>query len=145
MRLPHHSIILVADAARMLLLRNEGSAIHADLRVLEHRHCESVPNREIASDAPGVVFESANPASSTYDERDPRTDHEILFLRSAAEALETRAKAATGAIVVAAAPAALGRLRQLYGRATREKLLAEIDHDYTRMPVEVIASTLLAR
>ncbi|RVQ69593.1 host attachment protein [Croceicoccus ponticola] len=142
MKLPHDTIVLIADGARMLLLRNHGDTVYPDLRVIEHRHCESLANRDLLSDAPGVSSGGGFPGSSTLAKTDPHSAEESRFLASAADALGQIAKRENGGIVVAASPVALGELRRAYTPATKDKLIAEIDKDYTRMPVEEITRQL---
>lgn len=128
----------------MLLLRNIGDAISPDLKVVQHRQFQNLPNRELLTDAPGLNFSCHDDGRSTYDEGDPHYGLEEDFVVSASAELETELHSdASGAIVIAP-PAALGILRKNYLPRTRGKLIAEIGEDFTRLPVPDIARRLLA-
>jgi protein required for attachment to host cells len=142
--LPHDTIILVVDGARMLLLRNAGDALVPDLEVIDHRQCESLPNRELSSDAPGIAFSSGSTARSAYDEGDPHASEEARFVASAAKALDNHTKTQAGSIIIAATPRALGVLRKEYSDRVRGKIVAEVDKDFTRMTVAQITQRLMA-
>lgn len=145
MKLPHDTIVLVADGARMLLLFNHGDEVYPDLRVIEHREYENPPNRELRTDSPGVAFSGGYSGRSAMDEGDPHQQNESRFLAAAAERLTQAAAERPGGIVVAAPPRALGELRRCYDRAVSAKLIAEIDKDFTRHPVEELTRLLTAQ
>lgn len=143
MKLPQYTIVLVVDGARMLLLRNEGDAVDPDLQVIEHRQCQSLPNTALSSDGPGTTFSSGSPARSSYDEGDPHSREESNFVKSAAHALENAMNSNSGDIIVAAAPRALGILRAEYSDRLRARVTAEIDKDFTHLPIPQIAQRLM--
>jgi protein required for attachment to host cells len=142
MILPSDVIVLVTDGGRMLLLRNAGDATSPDLAVIEHRDSPPPPNREILSDAPGRSFESASPARSAYDNRDPHAAEERAFVDAALTALAEQVDRDTPGVIIAADPVSLGHLRQNYPPQVREKLLTEFDKNLTGMPVEAITRYL---
>ncbi len=142
MLIARDTIVLVVDGARMLLLRNEGDAIHPTFRVVEHRQVDSLPGSALMADAPGMVFQSGSPHTSTYDEGNAHTAAETRFIEAACAALDRLAKETEGAIVVAAPPTALGVLRRCYTHPVRARLKCELDRDYTRLPVPRIAQRL---
>lgn len=143
MRLPHDIIVLVADGSRMLLLKNHGDQAHPDLRVIGRRQFENPPNREMLSDAPGLGFSSGYPGRDTFSRSDPHQANEDRFLAGTAEALAEVADSAAGLIVVAP-PDALGELRRHYDARTRKALIAEIDRDFVKHPVDEITRLLSA-
>lgn len=144
MKLRHETIVLVADGSRMLLLRNQGDAVYPDLRVIEHRERENPANRKLRSDAPGVAHSMGHPGRSTMDDGDPHQDSEDRFIAEAADALARVAAEGHNGIVVVAPPAALGALRRHYHPVLADRLIAEIDKDLTRHPVDAIADLLVA-
>ncbi|WCT78601.1 host attachment family protein [Novosphingobium humi] len=143
MKLAHDIIILVADGTRMLLLKNHGNPLNPDLRVIGHRQFENPPNRDLLADAPGISVSRAFPGHDTIARGDPHQANEDAFLMEAAEALAGVVEASAGLVVVAP-PRALGVLRQHYGDHVRARLLAEIDKDLVRHPVDDIARLLCA-
>ncbi len=144
MMLKHGTIVMVADGSRMLLLRNDGDTVRADLQVIEHRAFENPPNGKILSDAPGVGYSSMGPGRSTYDEADPHQDNEDRFAADAAGALASVAGRYVGELIVVAPPDTLGVLRRHYDRTVKIRLVAEIAKDLTRHPVPEIARLVTA-
>ncbi len=141
MRLLHDTIILVADGSHMLLLRNHGDARDPDLRVISHRRIDNSPNRELLADAPGVGFSSSYRGRDTFLKSDPHQANEDRF---AVEAVATLARVAKFAnrLVVVAPPRTLGEMRTHYDDAIRKGLVAEIDRDLVKHPVDEIARRL---
>ncbi|QIQ85699.1 host attachment protein [Erythrobacter sp.] len=144
MILPSRTLVLVTDGARMVLMRNAGDALAPRLEVIEHREVFLVPNRDLFSDRPGTTFSSHGDGRSRYEAGDPHAAEEEEFLVAAIAALAEFADERTPAIVIAADPVSLGRLRGIYPPFVRKRLMAEIDRDYTAMPVAEIAHRLLA-
>ena len=143
MILPTDTIVLLVDGARMLLLRNIGDAIAPEFEVVEHRECEGLPDRELASDAPGRAFASRGVRRSSYDDAELHRQEEERFIVAAAAALDEQLQREHHGAIVVAPPAALGLLRRHYGPHTRKRLTAEVDKDLTQLPVADIVHRLL--
>lgn len=144
MQLAHETIILVADGTRMLLLRNQGNPLQPDLKVIEHRQFDNPVDHELMSDAPGLGFSRGHPGRSTLDETDLHQANEDRFLAASAAALALVAANGRGDIVVAAPPRALAELRRHYAPTIHDRLVAEIDKDFTKHPVAEITRLLSA-
>ncbi len=144
MRLKTGTMVMVADGSRFLLLRNDGDALHPELRVIEHRSFENPANRELLSDAPGVSFSAISPGRDTFDKTDPHQENENRFAADAAKALAAAAQSMDGELIVAAPPDTLGVMRRHYDRKIKARLLAEIDKDFTKHPVGEITRLILA-
>lgn len=144
MKVPKDAIIFAVDGSRMLILRNWGSAFRPDLRMIEHRHADNAANRELLSDAPGISSSMGHPSRSTLDESDPHTANEDHFLSAAVDTLAALVKSNPADIIVAAPPAALGRVRRRYTAEIRARLIAEPAKDLTRHPVSEIARLLVS-
>lgn len=145
MKLKAGTIVLVADGARFLLLRNEGDAIKPALKVIEQRTFENPANRQILADAPGVGGSAAAFGRDTFDKADPHQENENRFAADAARALGSAVEQSDGDLIVAAPPATLGVLRRHYDRAVKARLKAEIDKDFTKHTVEEITRLILAQ
>lgn len=144
MQLAHETIILVADGTRMLLLCNKGNLRQPDLKVIEHRQFDNPQDRDLSSDAPGLGFSRGHPGRSTLDEADLHQANEDRFLAASAAALALAAANGRGDIVVAAPPRALGELRRHYAPVVQQRLVAEIDSDFTKHPIDEITRLLSA-
>lgn len=138
MRLKSGTIVMVADGSRMLLLRNEGDALHPELKVIEHRSFENPSNREILSDAPGTGHYRLDPGRSTFDEADPHQENEDRFAADSAKVLTIAAGEHSGELIVVAPPDTLGVLRRHYDRNVKARLTAEIAKDFTKHSVQEI-------
>lgn len=145
MILPHDTLVLLADGAHLLVLRNRGDAVTPDLEVIAHRKASAPANRDLVTDAPGTSFSSASPRRSSYDQTDAHQGKEERFLIEAADALAEVASERRGGIIVAAPPSALGILRRSYSDDTRTRLIAEFDKDLTALPVDDVTRWLLAQ
>lgn len=136
--LPHDAFVFVGDGRKALFLRNEGDEKYANLvteRVLEGD--DNPPSREQGTDKPGRAYGSAHSAARSAME--PTDWHEIeehRFAERAAEALEAivRERGAT-AVVIAAPARTLADLRRSLHADVKAKVIAEIDKDFTKMPV----------
>ena len=128
---PTRTWILLADGAQARLLRNLGPG-----KGLEEISPGTVefphpPNREIDSDKPGRVQDSAGPGRHSME---PPTDpHEKLkhdFARSLAEGINAADhKDRFDRLIVAAPPKVLGEIRQKLSKTSKAKLLRELDKD----------------
>lgn len=143
MKIPEGTTILVADGSHMLLLRNQGSALHPDLKVIEHRSFANPPDRELASDAPGRVDESANPGRNTYAGTSPHQENEDHFAIDAARFLNEATWLSGTPAMVVAPPRTLAMLRRHYDRAVKDRLLVELARDLVHCTVPEIARRIL--
>jgi protein required for attachment to host cells len=96
-----------------------------------------VPTREIVSDRPGRVQESANPAHHGVEPRqDAHRARKDAFAEQVAGHLNAAsARGAFDALVLYAAPRALAMLRAALDEATRGKIKAEFAKDLTKVPL----------
>jgi protein required for attachment to host cells len=129
MRITNGTLVMVADGAKMLLLRNDGDTKYAVLTTLAHEEIANPPTRSQGSDAPGRSFSSMGGRRSSYSETDWHRQAQERFAAHAEAELERLASQDDAGIVVIAPPRTLGELRKHYGSRVREKLLAEIPKD----------------
>ncbi|OBV10998.1 host attachment family protein [Erythrobacter dokdonensis] len=145
MKIAHGTLVMVADGAKLLLFRNEGDEKYAVLETLEHARQDNPATAEQGTDRPGRSFSRVGDKRSSYDETDWHQQSEDAFARHAAELLEETAQAHPEAgIVVIAAPRTLGEMRGHYGRATEQRLVAEIDKDLADHTTDDIVAALAA-
>jgi protein required for attachment to host cells len=145
MKVEHDTLVMVADGAKWLLFRNEGDAKYPVLETVLHEQQRNAPSHDQGEDAPGRSFSSTGTRRSSYDETDWHQQAEDAFARSAADVLESAAAEHPEAgIIVIAAPRTLGELRKAYGRATKGRLLAEIDRDLTDHATDDVIAALAA-
>jgi protein required for attachment to host cells len=136
--LPHDAFVFVGDGRKALFLRNEGDEKYANLvteRVMAGE--DNPPSREQGTDKPGRAFNGAH--STARSAMEPTDWHEIEehhFAERAAKALEVivRERGAT-AVVIAAPARTLSDLRRSLHPDVKARVIAEIDKDFTKMPV----------
>jgi protein required for attachment to host cells len=144
MRLAKGTWVLVLDGEKFLLLRNRGRPDSLELHVIDHAEVANPPTREQGTDQPGR-FSDPGAGRSAVEQTDWHALEKVRFARDIAErlrgwALERR----FDALVVVADPSTLGALRPHYHPSVAERIIAEIDKDLTRLPVEEIEKVLAA-
>lgn len=119
-KIPHGGYVLVGDGRRALVLRNEGHALHVSLKV-QHLF-EAPPNpptREQGTDRPPRVQQGERRSAIA------QTDwHEIAEHRFAEE---------------------VAALRHALSDRLKRVVIAEIDKDLTKLPIEEIGQRLTHR
>lgn len=108
--------------------------------------------RDLVSDRPGRVFDHAVPPAgrrgavahhSTGSERSAREHAAVSFARQVAQALEVATREHhVDRIVLMAAPAFLGLLREALPRAVKKVLVAEVHKDLVHQSDEVVREHL---
>lgn len=139
MPIPHNTLVLVADGRKQLYLRNEGDGNQIDLRIEAHDQREDSKNSDLATDAPGVVFQSGGQGHSTYEETDFHRQEEDRWVKDAAEELNRRALANDfEQLVIVAPPKALGVMRKELHKEVEKRLLATINKEMSGRPTPEI-------
>jgi protein required for attachment to host cells len=132
MLIPHGALIAVLDGASLEMHRNSGDQTRLQLDPVP------TPKLDVHSKESGHRHRSssANP--------DRHLLEEDAFIAAAAAWLNRQAiEDHISALVVVAAPRALGELRHHYHRAVQEKLVAEVDRDLVGRPAEELQAALL--
>ncbi|MEA1013135.1 host attachment family protein [Sphingomonas sp. LY54] len=146
MRVPHNSMVMVADGAKALFFRNEGDGEYPNL-VVEKKEVQETPaDRELKTDGPGRAFASVGASRSSYSETDYHTLEEDRFAAETADTLRIRAlRNDYDSLIVVAPPKTLGELRKHYHKEVEKRLSAEVAKDLTGHPVEEIEKILIAQ
>ena len=140
MRIPHDSMVLVADGAKLLFFRNEGDADALDLKVVEAMQQADPADRDIKTDAAG-----RKPGGHTAGEADYHRQAEADFAAGAASLINRAAVAGEfERLVIVAPPKTLGELRRHYHPQVENKIVAEIPKDLAGHPVDRIEAALIA-
>lgn len=140
MLIQHGTLVMTVDAGQMALYRNKGSIQKCDLELICDRQQKAPRTSKIGSDAPGRSFSSSGNRRSSVGQTDFHEQQENRFVADSVRRLEEEVQRNQSPAIVIAAPKALGVARQHYGRALRQKLIAEIDRDYAgRRPDEITA------
>jgi protein required for attachment to host cells len=144
MALPNQALVLVADGKKMLFLRNEGDQNQIDLRTEAHDVREDRKDREIKSDAPGTVQQSAGYGRSTYEETDFHQLEEDRWAKDAAEELKKRAlRNDYDALAIVAPPKVLGVLRKGLHKEVEKRIVMTLNKEMTDRPIPDIEEMLV--
>jgi protein required for attachment to host cells len=145
MRLPHDSMVLVADGAKMLFFRNEGDGDYPVLKVVTADQQADPADRDIKRDLSGQAPNVAG-GGATMGEDDFHDQSEERFAVDAANLLKQGAIAGEyQQLVVVAPPKTLGILRKHYHPEVEKRVIAELAKDLTGQPVDRIEQALLAQ
>jgi protein required for attachment to host cells len=110
MPLPNNALVLVIDGRKTLFFRNEGDENQIDLRTEAHDQREDAKDREMKTDAPGAIGQSAGYSGRVaYEETDFHQLEEDRWAEAAAEKLNKRALSNDfDALAIVAPPKTLG-------------------------------------
>jgi protein required for attachment to host cells len=143
MPLPHNALVLVADGRKMLFFRNHGDENQIDLRTEAHDEREDRKDREIKSDAPGTVKQSAGYGRSTYEEPDFQQQEEDRWIKDAADELKARVlRNDFDALAIVAPPKALGTLKKSLHKEVERRLVCTVNKEMSGRPVPDIEALL---
>jgi protein required for attachment to host cells len=145
MPLPHNALVMVADGRKMLFFRNRGDENQIDLRTEAHdaRRYQR-KDREIKTDAPGVVQQSFGSGRSTYEEPDFQQQEEDRWIKDAADELKERVlRNDFDALAIVAPPKALGVLRKCLHKEVEKRLICTVNKEMSDRPVPDIEALLV--
>ena len=143
MRLPNDTLVLVADGEKALFLRNTGDAEYPDFDVERKKTQKNPPAGDQATDRPGRMHDSGVQQKSALDDTDWHELEKDRFAADLADMLFKRAeKNDFDRLVICAAPHTLGELRKQLHKTVVDRLIGEIDKDFTNLPVNEIEKHL---
>jgi protein required for attachment to host cells len=143
LRIPHNAFVFVGDGAKALFLRNEGDAQYLNLKTERVFTDANPPTHEQGTDRPGRAFSSVGGARSSVGQTDWHKLEEHRFAERVAAMLERIVRErGVEALVVVAPPRALADLRKAFHADVKKKIIAEIDKDLTKHPVDQIEKHL---
>ena len=143
MPLPHNALVLVADGRKMLFFRNHGDEDQIDLRTEAHDERHDRRDRDIKTDAPGLVQQSAGYGRSTYEETDFQQQEEDRWIKDAADELKRRALSNDfDALAIVAPPRALGVLRRELHKEVERRLVCAVNKEMSGRTIPDIEALL---
>lgn len=145
-RIQNRDWIAVCDGRKAILFQNEGDSEYPVFSVREVMEHAVVSNRDLDTDRPGRVHESATTARSAIEPVDHHDLDEKTFLGEVAKRLDELLVAGQlQHLVIVAPPRALGAIRKVYSSAVRGAIRAEIDQDLVKVPVGEIEHKFAVR
>lgn len=143
--LPHNAVVLVADGAKALFLRNEGDASVANLKTELVLLDENPPTHEQGTDRPG--HGGKVPGTQRRSAMEPTDWHDIeehRFARRVAAVTEELIRTThVEAFVIVAPPRTLAELRRSFNGVVKHRIVAELDKDLTKHSVADIERHVL--
>jgi protein required for attachment to host cells len=135
--------VVVCDGAKALVFENIGDPDRLNLVTRETAAADNPSTTEQGVERPGRVHQRVGPKRSAVDQTDWHDAAERTFLKSLAARLDRAvADGRTKAIVLVAAPRAMGMLRAELSPRVDKAVRHEIAKDYTGMPVDEIERRL---
>lgn len=143
--LPHDAIVFIGDGSKALFLRNAGDEKFPNLKTEQVFVDHNPPTHDQGTDRPGRSYASVGPRRSAVEPTDWHELEKHHFAAKVGEALEKLVRERNvKAIVVAAPPRTLADLRRIFHNDVKGRIIAEIDKDFTKYPVNEIEKRLLA-
>jgi protein required for attachment to host cells len=144
LQIPHDAFVFVGDGRKALFLRNEGDEKFPHLKTVRVFLDENPPTHEQGSEPPGRTFKRAGTnLRSGMDNTDWHDLEEHRFAQRVAAAMEKLVRERKPkALIVVAPPRALADLRQAFHADVKRRIIAEIDKDLTKHPVDQIEKHL---
>lgn len=135
--------VVVCDGAKALIFENVGDASLLNLTTREVATADTPSTSQQGTERPGRVHQRFGPKRSAVEQTDWHDDAERSFLKELAARLDRAvADGETRAIVLVAAPRAMGMLRAELSPRVDKAIKGEIAKDYTGMPVDAIEKHL---
>jgi len=127
--------VAVCDGQKALLFENSGDHVQPKLRVIEASAQENPPTHEQGTSPPGRTFSGAHGRHAAVEESDYHKEAERQFLRAFAAKLDAQIRERHPRSLILVSPAkALGMIRPELAPATKAILIAELAHDYVKLP-----------
>jgi protein required for attachment to host cells len=131
--LKNRTWILVADGARALLIRNEGSATKPKFALIRRYQQDNPATREQGTDRPGRTND-AGTHKSAMENTDWHQIAEDRFVHDIAQVISTAfQRHEFDSLIIAAPPTALGEMRKALPEEIRDHVLSEINKDFTHL------------
>lgn len=144
MKLPHDSLVILADGQRHLILENHGKAVRWDLQVRSTEQQQLQSAGEQGTERPGR-YPISGGRMTTVEQTDWKAMDKAAFAKSLAgwidDDLETHPERQ---IVLVADAKTLGLLRGALSTRAQRAVLQEIAGDYVHQPIEAIIALLEA-
>ena len=144
LKIPNNALVFVGDGRKALFLRNHGDAKFPNLRTEKVFEEENPSTHEQGSDRPGRLGEAALAGRrSAVEPTDWHDIEEHRFARKVAAAMEQMVRATKAkALIVVAPPKTLAELRNAFAPDVKACIIAEINKDLTKHPLDEIEKHL---
>lgn len=144
-QIPHDAYVFVGDGRKALFLRNEGDEKYLNLKTERVLRDENPPTHEQGTEPPGRAFSSVGERRSAVEGTDWHELEEQRFAHDVADALLRLVRdRKVKELIVVAPPKTLAELRRAFHSEVKNRIVAEIDKDFTKHPIYEIEKRLSA-
>ncbi|MFL6855560.1 MAG: host attachment family protein [Sphingomicrobium sp.] len=146
MPLANNALVLVTDGRKTLFFRNHGDENQIDLRTEDFDEREDAKDREMKTDAPGAIGQSAGYSGRVaYEETDFHQLEEDRWAIAAAEDVNKRVLHNDfDALAIVAPPKTLGLIRKKLHKEAERRVVCEIPKEMTGRPIPDIEALLVS-
>jgi protein required for attachment to host cells len=145
LKIPLDALVFVGDGRRALFLRNDGDAKFPNLRTERVFVDENPPSHEQGTERPGRISKGSRTGGRSAVE--PTDWHELEehhFVRMVAGAMEGLVRASkVKTLIIVAPPRTLAELRLAFHPDVKACIVAEVNKDLTKHPVDEIEKHLI--
>jgi|GEM_PF-993190 protein required for attachment to host cells len=146
MRVNQKTLVLLADGQRATFLSNEAQGETISLKILHSMAFFNEANRDIQDDRPGHTKVGMSERGTSYEQNDKHQANELSFLQGVVGAIDSvMTEHELSQILLIAEPRALGVLRQHMPSALMDKVVTQLDKDYTKNPLPELEAILRQR
>ncbi|WP_246505028.1 host attachment protein [Microvirga antarctica] len=140
-------IVVVGDGRKTLLLNYHGTRLQPHLEVRQVIQApDNPPTSEQGTDRPGRSFQSAGVMRSAVSQTDWHDMAERKFAKQVVGVLQSLHQTEEiKELILVAPPRTLACLRQEIPDSMKKLIVAEIDKDLTKLPLNEIATHLAAK
>ena len=144
LHIPQDAFVFVGDGRKALFLRNAGDERFPNLKTERVFVDDNPPTHEQGTDRPGRAFKRAGTnLRSGVETTDWHDLEEHRFAQRVATAMEHLVRERNAkALIVVAPPRTLADLRKAFHADVKRRIIAEIDKDLTKHPVDQIEKHL---
>jgi len=144
LKIPHDAFVFVGDGRKALFLRNDGDEKFPYLKNERVFVDENPPSHEQGTERPGRISKGSRTGGrSAVESTDWHELEEQHFVRTVAAAMEHLVRASkVKKLVVVAPPRTLAELRLAFHPDVKACIVAEVNNDLTKHPVDEIEKHL---
>ncbi len=143
MRVLSTDLVALLDGQRLVLARNTTGNGAINLAIVESVSSDGKPTRALGRDRPGRTLDGAGDRRTGYSQPDLHETHEIQFIEESINTIDTHRRAGGySRVVLAAAPKALGILRNRFSHHPSPFSFIEVPKNYTKTPISEVSRLL---
>lgn len=144
MKLPHATLVIVADGQRHLILENVGQAVAWEMVVRASSETTIESTGELGAERPGR-YPVAGGRRTAVEQTDWKAIDKASFSKDLAKQInEAIEKSQQMDLVLMMDAKTLGHVRQHLSAAAQKSVLKEVTGDYVHRPIEEITKALEA-